>query len=86
MSTALNRTFKVMPHWHPSDPSPYYSVQIASAPAPIPIFAAEAIYLHTMFSASGAYQDLAFRDYEQAARVGSACIQVTVRTRCQAKR
>ena len=83
MSTALNRTFQVMPH--PSDPPPY-SVQIASAPALIPIFAAEAIYLHTMFSASGAYQDLAFRDYEQAARVGSACIQVTVRTRCQANR
>jgi hypothetical protein len=56
-------------------------VQIASAqhPTPIPIFAAEAIYLRATFSASGAYPDhvphndrIAFRDFEQAARAGYA--------------
>ena len=56
-------------------------VQIASAqhPTPIPVFAAEAIYLRATFSASGAYPDhvqhnprIAFRDFEQAARAGYA--------------
>ncbi|KAG8216706.1 HCP-like protein [Butyriboletus roseoflavus] len=56
-------------------------LQIASAqhPNPIPIFAAEAIYLRATFAASGAYPDhvphnprLAFRDFEQAARAGYA--------------
>jgi hypothetical protein len=56
-------------------------VQIASAQhaTPIPIFAAEAIYLCVTFSASGAYPDhvphnprIAFRDVEQAARAGYA--------------
>ncbi|KAH0835866.1 HCP-like protein [Lanmaoa asiatica] len=56
-------------------------VQIASAqhPNPIPIFAAEAIYLRATFAASGAYPDyvqhnprVAFRDFEQAARAGYA--------------
>ena len=43
-------------------------VQIMTAPAPIPIVATEAIYFHATFSLSGAYQDLAFCNYEQAAR------------------
>ena len=56
-------------------------LQIASAqhPNPIPIFAAEAIYLRATFCASGAYPDhvqqnprIAFRDFEQAARAGYA--------------
>ena len=56
-------------------------VQIASAqhPTPIPIFVAEAIYLHATFSASRTYPDhvqhnprIAFRDFEQAARAGYA--------------
>ena len=56
-------------------------VHIASAqhPTPIPVIAAEAIYLCATFSASGAYPDhvqrnpcIAFRDFEQAARAGYA--------------
>lgn len=56
-------------------------VQIASAqhPNPMPVFAAEAIYLRATFAASGAYPDhvqhnprVAFRDFEQAARAGYA--------------
>ncbi|KAF8547897.1 HCP-like protein [Imleria badia] len=56
-------------------------IQIASAqhPTPIPIFAAEAIYLRATFAASGAYPEHvphkprnAFRDFEQAARAGYA--------------
>ncbi|KAG9313607.1 HCP-like protein [Chiua virens] len=56
-------------------------LQIASAqhPNPMPLFAAEAIYLRATFAASGAYPEhiqhnprVAFRDFEQAARAGYA--------------
>ncbi|KAH7906763.1 HCP-like protein [Hygrophoropsis aurantiaca] len=55
--------------------------QIASAqtPSPMPIYVAEAVYLHATLAASGGYPDLvphnpraAFRDFERAARGGYA--------------
>ena len=70
MSTALNRTLQVMPR--PSDPPPYPPTVASRSNRDRPIVAAEAIYFHATFSASGVYQDLAFCRYEQAARAGGA--------------